>query len=64
MREGAISLLERIDNEGLFSALEKGIFADVKRPRNGGKGLEGVVEKGNNYINPFIEIMKGGKRHE
>ncbi|HBZ35131.1 MAG TPA: D-lysine 5,6-aminomutase subunit alpha, partial [Rikenellaceae bacterium] len=60
--EGAISLLERIDNEGLFSALEKGIFANVKRPRNGGKGLEGVVEKGNNYINPFIGIMKGGKR--
>jgi len=59
--EGAISLLERIEKEGLFTALEKGIFADVKRPRTGGKGLEGVVEKGPNYINPFIDIMKGGK---
>ena len=60
--EGAISLLERIEKEGLFSALEKGIFADVKRPRNGGKGLEGVVEKGSNYINPFIDLMKGGDK--
>lgn len=60
--EGAISLLERIEKEGLFSALEKGIFADVKRPRNGGKGLEGVVEKGTNYINPFIDLMKGGAK--
>jgi len=57
--EGAISLLEKIEKEGLFSALEKGIFADVKRPRNGGKGLEGVVEKGTNYVNPFIDLMKG-----
>ena len=40
-------------------ALEKGMFADVKRPKTGGKGLEGVCEKGANYINPFINLMKG-----
>ena len=45
--------------EGLFSALEKGIFADIKRPRNGGKGLAGVFEKGEHYYNPFIGLMKG-----
>lgn len=56
--EKSISLLERIKEEGLFSALEKGIFGDVKRPKNGGKGLAGVTEKSNNYFNPFIEIMK------
>ncbi|OFY45051.1 MAG: D-lysine 5,6-aminomutase subunit alpha [Bacteroidetes bacterium GWF2_40_14] len=59
--ENAISLLEKIDHEGLFSALEKGIFGDVKRAKTGGKGLEGVVEKGNNYMNPFINLMKGAK---
>ncbi len=55
----ALEILKKINNEGLFSALEKGMFGDVKRPRNGGKGLAGVVEKGKNYQNPFIEIMKG-----
>ncbi len=58
----AIALLEAISREGLFTALEKGIFADVKRPKNGGKGLEGVVPKGENYYNPFIEIMLTEKR--
>ena len=54
-----IELLEEINKEGLFTALEKGIFGDVKRPKNGGKGLEGVTSKGENYYNPFVEIMKG-----
>lgn len=53
----AISLLEEIEQEGLFIALEKGIFADIKRPKNGGKGLSGVAEKGTNYYNPFIKLM-------
>ncbi len=57
--ENTILLLEEIVNEGLFTALEKGIFGDVKRPKNGGKGLAGVTAKGNNYLNPFVEIMKG-----
>lgn len=59
--ENAIGTLERINKEGLFSALELGLFGDVKRPRNGGKGLEGVSAKGDNYHNPFITLMKGGK---
>ncbi|MRT92131.1 lysine 5,6-aminomutase subunit alpha [Ancylomarina sp. 16SWW S1-10-2] len=54
----SIELLEKIEKEGLFSALEKGIFADIKRPINGGKGLDGVVEKGSNYFNPFVALMK------
>ena len=54
----ALTLLEKMEKEGLFSALEKGIFANVKRYKTGGKGLEGVVSKGDHYINPFIELMK------
>jgi beta-lysine 5,6-aminomutase alpha subunit len=59
--DDALRLLEGMEAEGLFSALEKGMFGDVKRPKNGGKGLAGVVEKGNNYFNPFVAIMKGDK---
>ena len=59
--DNAISLLEQMTSEGLFNALEKGIFGDVKRSRVGGKGLDGVVEKGPNYMNPFINLMKGRK---
>ena len=57
----AIDLLKQIVDEGLFTALEKGTFGDVKRPMNGGKGLAGVVTKGDNYFNPFIQLMKDRK---
>lgn len=54
----AIELLEQVNHAGLFSALEQGIFADIKRPLTGGKGLAGVSQKGEGYYNPFIKIMK------
>jgi beta-lysine 5,6-aminomutase alpha subunit len=57
--DDAIETVSKIEKEGLFSALEKGMFGDVKRPKNGGKGLAGVAEKGANYYNPFVAIMKG-----
>jgi len=56
--DDAIETVSKIEKEGLFSALEKGMFGDVKRPKNGGKGLAGVAEKGANYYNPFVAIMK------
>lgn len=57
----AYSLLKEIEREGLFKALEKGTFAGIKRPVDGGKGRDGVIEKDGNYFNPFIELMLGGK---
>ncbi len=57
--DNTISLLEELNREGLFTALEKGKFGDVKRPKNGGKGLDGVCLKGNHYLNPFVELMRG-----
>ena len=53
----AINLLEEMTDQGLFPALEKGIFGGVKRHRNGGKGLAGVARKEEHYYNPFIESM-------
>ena len=53
----AFNLLKEIEKEGLFKTIEKGIFANIKRPINGGKGLEGVIKKDKIYYNPFIELM-------
>lgn len=58
----ADALLKEIEKEGLFSTIEKGKFASVKRPKDGGKGLDGVVSKGERYFNPFIDLMLGGVR--
>lgn len=58
--EEAEKLLLEIEMEGLFSTIEKGKFGGVKRARDGGKGLEGVCIKDNDYFNPFIEPMMGG----
>jgi beta-lysine 5,6-aminomutase alpha subunit len=38
--------------------MEKGEFADIKRPEDGGKGLDGVFRKDTSYINPFMDRMK------
>ena len=60
--EKAARLLGEIEKLGLFETLEKGIFADIKRPRDGGKGLEGVTAKAPGYFNPFLEEMGRGGR--
>ena len=60
--QDALDLLSEIEKVGLFNSIEKGMFADVKRWKNGGKGLAGVMHKGINYFNPFIELMKQGKK--
>ncbi|MCL2366899.1 MAG: lysine 5,6-aminomutase subunit alpha [Oscillospiraceae bacterium] len=58
--EKAATLLEDIERQGLFATLEKGMFAGIKRARDGGKGLSGVTQKDALYFNPFIDAMKGG----
>lgn len=54
----AESLLGEVADLGLFAALERGMFAEIKRPRDGGKGLHGVFLRDNGYYNPFLETMK------
>ena len=54
----ATEFLERVEKEGLFKAMERGEFADIKRTENGGKGLNGVFRKDVEYFNPFLEKMK------
>jgi len=55
-------MLEQIEKEGLMSTIEQGKFASVKRAMDGGKGLDGVILKDENYFNPFIPLMLGGAK--
>ena len=56
--EEACLFLERVAEEGLFQAMAKGEFADIRRPEDGGKGLSGVFRKDEEYINPFLDKLK------
>ncbi len=53
----ADDLLAEVEKDGLFATIEQGKFGGVKRPFDGGHGLEGVCTKGENYFNPFIEMF-------
>jgi len=55
--DSATNLLSEIASIGIFETLEKGIFAGIKRPKNGGKGLKGVALKNKNYTNPILSRM-------
>jgi len=58
----AVALLEKIADVGLMEALAKGWFADIKRLPDGGKGLDGVIVRSHDYLNPFIDmILQGGE---
>lgn len=54
----AEKMLNEVREIGLFRAIELGMFADVKRSFTGGKGLSGVIEKGEEYFNPFEDELR------
>ena len=58
----AADLLEKIQHDSLFATLEHGTFADIKRMRDGGKGLNGVVLRAEGYYNPFLNLLTGGAK--
>ena len=53
----AVALLQHMDALGLFKGLEAGLFADIKRSPDSGRGLEGVIERDATYFNPFYEKL-------
>jgi beta-lysine 5,6-aminomutase alpha subunit len=55
----AHELLSQMADEGLFAALGRGVFGDVERHLEDGRGLDGVVETGEEYFNPAGELMRG-----
>ena len=54
---GAVRILEGVAERGLMAAIEDGSFADVKRPRDGGRGYDGVFAKDAAYWNPFADAF-------
>jgi len=54
----SVSFLAEIEGKGLFDAIAEGMFADVARPKDGGKGLEGLVEKEQDYWNPLEDELE------
>ncbi len=63
-----VDLLRQVAEVGMFDAIEAGWFADTPRPRDGGRGLEGVAAREPGYRNPLLdlwepriaEVMAGG----
>ncbi len=53
----AVDLLREMDQLGLFGGLEAGLFANIKRSPEGGRGLDGVIERDATYCNPFYEAL-------
>jgi beta-lysine 5,6-aminomutase alpha subunit len=55
----AHAILERIAEVGLFKAIEGGVFGDVSRHVQEGRGMEGIVATEEGYYNPVTELMRG-----
>jgi beta-lysine 5,6-aminomutase alpha subunit len=53
----AIDLLRDIGSQGLLNAIAAGTFGVTKRPPDGGRGLDGVVERADGYYNPAEEQL-------
>ena len=59
--ENAHRYLKKIETAGLMDAIGKGMFAEIERDENGGKGLEGVFQKDARYLNPVLDLLKGAQ---
>ncbi|WP_067828080.1 lysine 5,6-aminomutase subunit alpha [Actinomadura kijaniata] len=59
----SIELLDKINDDGLLTAIAEGTFGVTRRPADGGKGLDGVVERAPGYLNPAIEILDAEDPH-
>src|SRR3954454_6988348 len=54
----SVELLERVADDGLFTAIAAGTFGVTRRPEDGGRGLDGVVPRAPGYLNPAAEILE------
>jgi beta-lysine 5,6-aminomutase alpha subunit len=54
----SVELLERIADDGLFTAIANGTFGVTRRPADGGRGADGVVAHADGYFNPATELLE------
>jgi beta-lysine 5,6-aminomutase alpha subunit len=59
----SVDLLARICDDSLLAAIAEGTFGVTRRPPDGGKGLDGVVERAAGYLNPAIDILESQDPH-
>jgi beta-lysine 5,6-aminomutase alpha subunit len=57
----AEAMLAEVARIGLPAAIAQGRFAEISRKPDGGKGLDGVVAKADDYLNPFAGADAAGE---
>jgi beta-lysine 5,6-aminomutase alpha subunit len=55
----ALACLQEVQRKTLWEAIGEGVFADVRRARDGGKGYRGVMRRHEAYLNPFLSALEG-----
>ena len=55
---GAEELLTEMADIGVIAAIAQGVFGDVSRQVDEGRGADGIIEVGDDYLNPFVELME------
>ncbi|QQR81076.1 MAG: D-lysine 5,6-aminomutase subunit alpha [Deltaproteobacteria bacterium] len=56
--EETYQLLHKVEQMTLMKAISQGMFAHMVRDPEGGRGLEGVIEKDKHYWNPILRILE------
>ncbi len=51
-------LLHKVDQAGLMKAISQGLFANMVRDVEGGRGLEGVIKRDHRYWNPILKLLE------
>ncbi|MFZ0185527.1 MAG: lysine 5,6-aminomutase subunit alpha [Streptosporangiaceae bacterium] len=54
----SVDLLRTIGSQGLLTAIAEGTFGVTKRPADGGRGLDGVVQRAEGYFNPASDLLE------
>lgn len=52
------ALLEKVADIGLMQAIADGMFAEIARPKDGGKGLDAVAPRQDGYFNPMLDVFR------